>query len=182
MKKISTLSYFFLSSFSNPKSDRILYRAIKKSKVSSILEIGVGDGHRAETMIRVAKKFSGSGAVRYTGIDRFEADPNSTSTLKGCHQQLNQLDAKIQLVPGEMYPALHRIANSHTRTDLLIISAGYEPSSLDSSWFYIPRMLHATSLVFLQDAKDPEASFERLTRLEIERKVAEQPSQRARAA
>ena len=126
-------------------------------------------------MIQIANKYCGSGTVRYTGIDAFEANPDSTITLKGCHQKLNQLGAKIQLVPGEMYSSLHRIANSHTRTDVLIISAGYESSSLENSWFYIPRMLHATSLVFLQAPDDREAPFEKLTRLEIERMAKPQP-------
>ena len=182
MQSISNLKYFFLSSFSKPACNRSIYRAIKKSKTASILEIGMGDATRAETIIQVAKKFSGSGAVRYTGIDNFEAAPNPQIKLKDCHQRLNRLDVKLQLVPGEMYSSLHRIANAHTRTDLLIISAGYDLDSLNNSWFYIPRMLHATSLVFLQDATDPQGIFKMLSRLEIERMVKNQTVSKAKVA
>lgn len=169
MKPISSLKFIYLTTFANPACDRAIYRAIKKSKASSILEIGMGNGDRAETMIRIANKYSGSGNVRYTGIDSFEANPDSALSLKKCHQRLNKHGAKVQLVPGEIYSSLHRIANSHTRTDVLIISSGYEIESLESSWFYVPRMLHAASVVFLQDKDDDEEKFQVLSRLEIER-------------
>ena len=182
MKPLSSLKYFFLSNFSKPSCNRMVYKAIKQAKVSSIIEIGVGDAVRAETMIRVARKFSSSGAVRYTGIDGFETNPNSTLTLKECHQRLTQHDAKIQLVPGEIYPSLHRIANSHTRTDLLLISAGYDEAELDKCWFYVPRMLHAASAVFMQNTKDPEGKFTKLSRLEIERKANAKTGLKTQAA
>ena len=182
MKPLSNLKYFFLSSFSNPAYDRGLYRAIKKIKASSIIEIGVGNASRSGRMIQVAKKFSGSGNVRYTGIDVFESAEAGQITLKQCHQKLNAYGVKLQLVPGDVHSSLHRIANSHTRTDLLVVSAPYEESSLEDAWFYVPRMLHATSLVFLQESNDSEAPFKKLTRLEIERKVKKQPRSTTRAA
>ena len=182
MKPLSNLKYFFLSSFSNPACDRAIYRAIKKLKATSIIEIGVGDAVRSERMIQVAKKFSGSGNVRYTGIDMFESADSGKITLKQCHQKLKSFGVKLQLVPGDAQTTLHRIANSHTRTDLLVISAPHEESSLAEAWFYVPRMLHATSLVFLQESNDVEAPFNKLTRLAIERKVKKQPQSTTRAA
>ena len=130
MKPLTGLKYFFLSSFSNPSCDRVIYRAIKKIKATSILEIGVGNASRSERMIQVAKKFSGSGGVRYTGVDVFESADTGQITLKQCHQKLQAYSVKLQLVPGDIHSSLHRIANSHTRTDLVVISAPYDDDSL----------------------------------------------------
>ena len=182
MKPVSNLKYIYLVSFSKPKCDRAVYRSIAKSKATSILEIGMGDADRTEKMIRVAKKFSGSGGVRYTGVDGFESNPSSTLTLKQCHRRLQDPDVKLQLVPGEIYSSLHRIANNHMRTDIVVISAGYDPDSLENSWFYMPRMLHATSTVFVQDPQDDQAPFRVYSRLEIERMAKSKPRSTATRA
>ncbi|MEM9413473.1 MAG: hypothetical protein AAGA30_20365 [Planctomycetota bacterium] len=182
MKPVSNLNYFYLVAFSNPKCNRAIYKTIAKNKATSILEIGLGDATRAEKIVRIAKRYSGSGAVRYTGVDGFESQPHQKITLKECHQKLQDPDVKLQLVPGEIYSSLNRIANSHMRTDIVIISAGYDPQALVDSWFYMPRMLHATSKVFVQPHDDEMGSFEVLSRLEIERKVKSQPRIMSRAA
>ncbi len=157
--------------FSNPACNRVLYRAIKKFKVASIVEIGLGDASRAENMIRIAKRFSGVPGVRYTGIDLFEgrSDSEVSIRLKDAHQRLRKYDTRLQLVPGEVFPALTRIANSHMRTDMIVVSAGYDAGSLAKSWYYIPRMLHAASLFFIQQQADSSAKFDRKNRVEIER-------------
>ena len=121
-------------------------------------------------MIRMANKYS-TANVRYTGVDAFEANPSHQITLKDCHQKLSFLDAKLQLVPGDLACSVQRIANSHVRTDMLVISSSYHTDDLDQIWFYVPRMLHAASIVFLQDRNDSQGYFEQLGRLEIERIV-----------
>ncbi len=109
VKPISNLKYLQLSMCSNPACDRVLYRAIKKFKVASIVEIGLGDASRAENMIRIAKRFSGVPCVRYTGIDLFEgrSDSEVSIRLKDAHQRLRKYDTRLQLVPGEVFPALN---------------------------------------------------------------------------
>lgn len=173
MKPISNIKTFYLSTFAKPASDRVVYRTLKKLRASSIIEIGIGNADRAENMIRVANRFKAGAAVRYTGIDLFESADDAKITLKSCHQRLSCPDVKLQLVPGPLFSSIHRIANSHTRTDLLLISHGYDETELEKSWFYFPRMLHAASVVLLQDA---EGSFRMLSRLEIERKIKQQPA------
>lgn len=184
VKPISKLRYFQLAMFSNPACDRVLYKAIKKYKIASIVEIGLGNLVRAENMIRVATRFAGSSRVRYTGVDLFEGRPDSEPSVrfKDAHQRLKKYDVRLQLAPGEVFPALTRIANSHMRTDLIVVSAGYDSASLVETWFYIPRMLHAASLFFIQDPGDISSKFERLSRVEIERKSTEMPAASQQAA
>lgn len=179
MKPISSLKTFYLSTFANPASDRVVYRTLKKHRAASIIEIGLGNADRAENIIRIANRYKASGLVRYTGIDLFESVTDSKITLKSCHQRLSAQDVKLQLVPGSMFGSVHRIANSHTRTDLLLISHGYDEQELEKSWFYFPRMLHAASVVMLQQA---DGNFRNLTRLEIQRKIKKQPAMQTKVA
>ena len=180
---LSNIKYMQLTMLSKPACNRKLYKAIKKNQVASIVEIGLGDLARTENLIRVAKKFSEGQPVRYTGVDLFEAaDVQLPTRLKDAHQRLKQHDVKLQLVPGTASSALARIANSHMRTDLIVFSGDYVDQSIDACWFYFPRMLHATSLFFIQAAGDAKADFEQRSRLEIERKIKDTHVNVARAA
>lgn len=170
-----------LAMFSQPVCDRLIYKLVKKHKCRSFIEIGLDDGKRCESIIRVAGKYGASPNIRYTGVDHFDArEPNQPKLqLIDTHRQLKTTNAKIQLVPGDLHSAIARIANSHVRTDMIIISAGFEPQSLAESWFYFPRMLHSGSLVLLQEVAG--AAFKTMSRLEVE-KLAEPMSPRRSAA
>jgi hypothetical protein len=103
-------------------------------------------------------------------------------TLKGAYQRLSRLKAKTQLVPADLYSGLVRIANSHTRTDLIIVSAGYDRDELERSWFYLPRMLHAASFLMIQSPNDATSPFRMLARLEVERRANQNAPPTTRAA
>jgi hypothetical protein len=178
------LKSFCIANFSRPASQRCLYRAIRRGRVTSIVEVGVGPGQRALRMIEIAACRGQS--VRYTGIDEFESrspDRGEGLTLKQAYQRLRTTEAAIQLVPGDPLAALTRAANSLTGTDLLVISADIEAHSLRGAWRYVPRMLHRGSLVYLEE---PEAGgigtrFVRLSAGEVNR-LAESQQVRRRAA
>ena len=173
MNRMSFTKFMQLTTFSKPACDRTIYRMIKKNKVRSMIEVGLGDGTRAENMIRVAHRFAEGGTVRYTGIDLFEGREDSNSlSLISMHRTLKQLDAKTQLVPGEINQGIPRIANSHLRTDLIVISAGYEQADLEMCWFYIPRMIHTNSTILIQNPDGFAQPFQEYNRLQIEKFAA----------
>ena len=181
MKPLSTTRFLQWTLLSKPASDRAIFQKIKKLHARSIVEIGLGDGVRAERIVQVAQKFGAGQTVKYTGIDLFDGRPEDQSPLKliEMHKRLTTLGVKPQLVPGDLASSIQRIANSHTRTDLMIISAGFEQTDLDASWFFVPRMLCAGSLLMLQN--ETNGSFKTMSRLEIER-LAEQPTKQREAA
>lgn len=175
MKSLSTMNYMYLTMFAKPVCDRMIYKLIRKNKYRSFVEIGMQDGIRSHNMIQVAQKFGVSSSIRYTGVDHFD-DRSSNQTklsLIDMHRRLKALDAKTQLVPGDLQPAISRIANSHVRTDLIVISAGFDADSLAASWFFMPRMLHSGSRVLVQ--RELGGNFECLNRLQVE-KLAEKQS------
>lgn len=139
--------------------------------MKSIVEMGVGNGQRAMRMLEIASLHGPLSEIRYTGIDLFEAnrDPTIPSLpLKEAHRVLKATGAKVQLLPGDPFMALSRAANSLAGTDLVLISASQDADALARSWFYLPRMLHGSSQVFLQTSSAKgEVTIRELTMGEI---------------
>ncbi|MCH2178873.1 MAG: hypothetical protein MK106_08720 [Mariniblastus sp.] len=180
MSTISKLNYFKLAFLSKPKCDRLVYKKIAKNRYQSIVEVGIQNLARTQNILRIAETFGLSGQIKYTGIDLFDGRPDSQPSLplKMVHQSLKPLGAKIQLAPGDALQALNRIANSHLRTDLIIVSPDTDLEAMEQAWFYVPRMLHANSTVLIRSPKDPLGPFQTVGRLEIERKADFESSQR----
>ncbi len=87
----------------------------------------------------------------------------------------------IKLLPGTVGDTLARTANSLLHTDLVVISADVTAQDLDRGWFYLPRMLHAQSLVYRGEstAEGEPAAYRRLSVGEIESLARSAPAQRA---
>lgn len=169
MNPISSFRFLKMTWLDKPVCDRAVYKLIKQRQIRSIVEVGLGDGTRCEKLIAVAQKFSEE-KVRYTGVDLFDSRESSTPLkLIEMHRRLKGLDAKTQLVPGDLGSALPNIANSHLRTDLILISAGFDREQFSAVKSFFPRMLHASSLVLVQGKENGE--FKKISRMEIEKSV-----------
>lgn len=151
------LKSFHLRYFSHPKHERGLYRHVHKTCPSKIVEIGMGDGARAERLIRYACERSDGDEIRYTGIDWFEAKEVSTGwSLKSAHQQLKAAGGKVRLFPGDPFSVLSKQANGLAKTDLIIIDAEVDDDTMNRAWFYLPRMLHDETAVFVVEQEHQE--------------------------
>jgi hypothetical protein len=177
------LKYLWFAYFSKPRHDRQIYRAIRRSRARTIVEMGIGDGLRAVRMIRLAGAYCDK-PIRYTAIDLFEAreDDDSGLTLKEAYRGLKATGARVQVVPGDPLAALSRVANSLPGTDLLLISADQDQESLSAAWFYVPRMLHTESRVFVEEAGESEAIWREMSRPEINALAKRQEPRFLRAA
>jgi predicted O-methyltransferase YrrM len=151
------IAYLYLAYFSKPVADRALYRAIHRHRWQRILEIGVGSGRRALRMLDVASRRHAKEDLFYVGIDQFEGRPAASPglSLKEAHCHFKARQFKAQLLPGDPYSTLMRAANALRNIDLVVISADQNAASLAQAWFYLPRMLHATSAVY-QEQIDPQ--------------------------
>jgi len=112
-------------------------------------------------MIEVARRHAPPGEIHYTGLDLFEARTSADGpgmTLKLAHRHLGTTGARIRLVPGNPFSALARIANVLGPLDIIVVSSGLEPRSLFKAWFYVPRLLHERSRVFLQERQPGDVS------------------------
>jgi hypothetical protein len=182
----SLLRSLYLCCFVQPAADRALFRAVRKRPIRSIVEIGICDITRTQRLLEIASWRRRGAALRYAGVDMFEARPAGQPrlTLKQAFTALRQPAAIVQLVPGEPDTALWRSANSLTQTDLLLIAAGHQPESLARVWVWLPRMLTPTSLIFEQqvDATRNTALWQLLTVQEIQRRAAQAARVTRRAA
>jgi hypothetical protein len=177
----SRVKTFFLSRFAKPTGDRGLDRILRRGSNRRIVEIGVGDGQRAKQVLQLAVQLSAGQQVTYTGIDLFESSPGSDRLeLKQAYKLLRPTGARIQLVPGDPFVALARMANNLLRTDLLIVSADVDAESMKRAWFYVPRMLHSGSQIFFESPGE-EAGELRLTPMSVAevKSRAIQPRRRA---
>jgi hypothetical protein len=172
----SRLRLFYLLHFSKPASDRLIYRAIRKQRARKIVELGIGTGERAVRVIQMASQVLEPREVHYTGIDLFEgrsASDKAGLSLREAHCLLKTTGARIQLVPGSAAEGLARTANALGQIDMLILSAQAEPDALAGVWFYVPRLLHNTSQIFMETpSAGGEPTLRRLNTAEIEGFVA----------
>jgi len=152
MSLVAKLKNVYLRYFSAPKSDRIIYRSMRKNRTRSIVEIGMGSISRSRNLIDQAQQWSSEAKVSYTAIDLFDSRPHDLPPLKliETHRTLCKTGAVVKLVPGDENSALARIANALTNTDLILISTCTDIQSQTQLWFYLPRMLNDKSLVFRQ--------------------------------
>lgn len=181
------LRYYYLTWFSQPAADRPLYQVVATRPLRSIVEIGVGSAVRAKRLLEVALKPNhATEPLRYTGIDPFESRSKDTPglKLKEAYAQLKTDHVKLQLLPGDPLSALARSANSLTTTDLLIVSLDQVGESLDQAWRFVPRMLHAGSLVYLErpGKKPGETKFDLIPLTEVSRLATQAKRATRRAA
>jgi hypothetical protein len=178
------LRSLYLLYLSQPASRRGLYKAVRARPVRSIVELGIGLGGRTERILEIAGWRAES--LRYTGVDLFEARPGGAQgiSLKEAFAQLQLPGVRVQLVPGDPYTALLRVANALVGTDLLLISANQDPESLARAWTWVPRMLTPTSLVFLEEAgaKAGETHWRQVPSDEIQRLATAVSRSQRRAA
>jgi hypothetical protein len=169
---LNYLRYLFLAHLSKPASDRVIYRAVRRVRPRRILEIGIGSADRTVRLARLASRQAQQSTVRYAAIDPFEArDANLPAglSLKEAHRLLTASGVQAQLVPGDPAQAISRAANSLAGMDLVLISADYEVASLGQAWFYVPRMLHAGSRVYIESRQgEGGLSYRLMTATEIE--------------
>jgi hypothetical protein len=179
---VNALEALWLAYLSQPASDRVLYRAIKKHRVRRIVEIGIADGRRALRMIRLAKRYQGDAKIRYVGVDLFEdrqAPASPIVSLKSVYRVLRRTGALVHLLPGEPGEALTRSANSLPGNELVLISADLNQESLARAWFYLPRMLSTTAMVFQAEVVAEKSQWRSVPMAEIERLAARGVRRRA---
>lgn len=170
MSQLGIVKYSYLAYFSQPASDRAIYRELKQQRVERIVELGVGQGLRAQRMIAMAAGQQPQTRIQYTGIDLFEARPASCAglTLKQAYKLLRELPADVRLIPGDPYQALMRAANDLPGTDLLVVAIDQDPEALARAWALVPRMLHPQSLVFREQVQGGERDFQQLAPAQVE--------------
>lgn len=169
------LKRLYLRYFAKPAHDRVLLRLVHRQRISRIAQLGIGDLTRTLRLLAAAQADNGGLSLDLVGIDKFEMRSEVDGpglSLKEAHRVLASHGIKARLLPGEPLTVLAASANSLGGNDLLLISADQDRESLARAWFYVPRMLSATGVVFIEEPHDGAGEFcwrqvsqEELTRL-----------------
>ena len=125
-------------------------------------------------MIEVAGRTSSPEDIHYVGMDLFEGRAGSGQaalSLKEAHQLLRATGVRVQLVPGNPAESLIRLANSLHKVDLLILLA--------RMWFFVPRLLHERTQVFVESVQDGQKVLRIKPRAEIDRMASGTATRRA---
>lgn len=179
--------YVAKAHFVGPKSDRELFRVLKRRRVSRLVEFGIGSIARATQIIRVCQRFAEDGSVSYAALDWFEERPAGLPTVKliEAHRQLKATGAEVRLMPGGPTAGLPGIANALTGTQLVVVSPDADERHLAAAWFYLPRMLAADALVLRggyadsDDGDGPPVVWSIIPRAEIDRSARANPASAA---
>ncbi len=167
---MSFFRYVYLAYFSQPAGERFLYRGLRRWGCRSIVELGLGTGQRTERLLEQAERAAGGEKIRYTGIDLFEAREADSPgmTLKQAHQRFQGSQRRVQLAPGDPQMALSRLANTLLDTDLLLIQADQAGEALALAWYYVPRMLHEGSRVFVERVTERGSVYDPLSLVQVQ--------------
>jgi len=150
------LSTLWLTRFSQPAGERVLYRHVDARRPLRILELGLGCLRRTERLLRLAAGVTTGQALTYVGVDRFESrqpDDGPGVTLKEAHQRLHDL-ARVQLVPGNVDSNLSRLCNHLGAFDLVLVSADNPARQLERAWFFVQRLTGTETVVFAESVGD----------------------------
>jgi hypothetical protein len=158
---ISRWKLFYLLYLSRPKQNRAIYKKIQKGGITKVLELGLDLAGRTQRMLTlaIARAEGNPGLIRYTGVDAFEtrtACDGPGVTLKEAYRQLRPSGAKIQLLPGNPFSALSPVADRLGQFDLIVVSADVLGKELSRAWFYVPRLLHADTKVYVENLESGE--------------------------
>ncbi|MEM9187290.1 MAG: hypothetical protein AAGB00_12425 [Planctomycetota bacterium] len=164
------LRYAYLAFFSKPKSDRRLYRLVKRLRARKVVEFGIDSIERSLNLISVCQRYSPGEPISYTGLDWFEERPASLAPLSliETHRRVKAAGAEARLMPGGPAEAAPAVANSLLGTDLLLVSPTADDRALADAWFYLPRILHDRSVVLRGIAEERGGGWEAVERSTIE--------------
>ena len=134
------------------REDKKLCRRLEalatQSSAKSVLEIGVGDGRRALSVVSTLTHRGHSVPVNYIAIDEFELGGGSL-TLRDFHKRLREYPAKAQLVPMPCDAGLDRVARTFGQVDVIIWGCD-QPATAEQQTSLL-RVCKPDTVVFYQD-------------------------------
>ena len=134
------------------REDKKLCRRIEalagQTAVQSVVEVGVGDGKRALSIVSTLTHRGHSVPISYIAIDEFELGGGGL-TLRDFHRQLREYPAKAQLVPMPCDAGLDRVARTFGQVDVIVWGSEQLPTSQQQN--SIKRLCKPNTVVLYQE-------------------------------
>lgn len=138
-----------------------LCRTLLELSPATILEIGVGDGHRTVDFLTGMQETGLS--VRYAAIDQFELAGGNLS-LRNFHQMLRSLSVRPHLFPEPIVNGLTRFLHTIGSADVVLISENVAEENRQQVMQLLSRISNQrTTILQLQDAHWVKIAVDRST-------------------
>lgn len=152
-----------------PEAERPLHAVLTGRPVRRILEIGLGDGSRADRLTSVWTNNSSALALEYLVIDPFEsADDSAGLLLRNFHRRMRSRAIQARLLPGQPLPVLRQEANRIGHVDLVILSEE-AMAEFDALGFWLARLVHPATAVMAERTQNGTTRFVEIPHQELER-------------
>jgi hypothetical protein len=112
-----------------------------------VLEIGIGDGLRADAVMQSLLAVSGDKLLRYAAIDQFEM-VSGPIKLKDFHLRMRAIDVRPQVFPDPVAQGLLRFSSTVGFADVIIASIPDEQFNSNEIQSLIARITRPSSVVF----------------------------------
>lgn len=155
-----------------PRRYRHLLEATDRYRCRRILEIGTWNGQHAEQMIRRALRHWPAEQIEYYGFDLFEEIDEAKIAVEiskkpppraVVEKQLRATGARIELIQGDTIESLPEALKHLPPMDLIFIDGGHSYETVSSDWHYCQHLMHAGTVVFLDDYwSRPDAGIDRV--------------------
>ena len=138
-------------SFASRSPEVVLAKMLAAKPVRSVLEVGVGDGSRASTVLDLLQKKNPGQKLRYCAIDQFEMG-DGPLTMRDFNSLLRGQGISPQIFPHETQQGLLRVLHTVGLVDAIILGEDSEKCCQTETIDVLRRVCHnETRLFFFRD-------------------------------
>lgn len=120
---------------------------IKKEKCKKLMEIGVGNGNNAKSMVETAKKNYPINEIEYYGFDTFE----DKFRFENVKEKLSKTGCNNELYKGNSEDTLPKKIEWLPKIDIIFIDGGKSYKTTLSDWKYSSKLMHEQTGVFIHN-------------------------------
>jgi hypothetical protein len=181
---VQFLRQIYLTRFANPASNRDLYREFYRRKPASLFVLGVDSSTLALELAGLMHEWHPTERLRLALLDPFDARPASAPklTVRETNAQYAELPVRLTLHPGDPTYTLPRVANQLGTADVIVLSPSIDADAFAPSWYFLPRLMHGTSLLMEGCVGLNGPCYRTITAEEVSRRAERTASRTRRAA
>ncbi|MEM8666924.1 MAG: hypothetical protein AAGG48_05380 [Planctomycetota bacterium] len=129
-----------------------LCKQLKGLDVLTVLEVSVGDGSRALSVVSTLTRKKPTDSIRYIAIDEFELGDGEIG-LRDFFRSLRENEIQPKLFPNDIEGGLRRVANTIGAVDLVLIAAAKDQWQTPTTLALLSRISHTKTVILFDDGE-----------------------------
>lgn len=170
---VQFLRQIYLARFSHPAQNRDIFREFYRRKPASLFVLGVDSSTLVQELTGLMREWHPTERVRLALLDPFDARPASSPklTVRETNARFAELPVRLTLHPGDPACTLPRVANQLGTADAILLSPSIDADAFSSAWYFLPRLMHATSVLIEGSGGAAEVSYKAVPAEEVSRRA-----------